>query len=51
MKNINLPATSMCCSGGQALGKSHCWPDSSNEVGMPPLGKNNNSNFVQIVRG
>ncbi len=39
MKNIYLPATSMCCSGGQALGKSHCCPDSSNEVGMPPLGK------------
>ena len=37
MQNINLPATSMCCSGGQALGKSHCWPDSSNDVGMPPL--------------
>merc|ERR1719510_1496222 len=30
------PATRICCSGGQALGKSHCCPDSSRDVGTPP---------------
>jgi len=28
-------STMTCCSGGQALGKSHCSPDFSSEVGTP----------------
>ncbi len=30
------PWTTMCSSGGQQLGKSHCWPLFTRDVGTPP---------------
>ena len=36
---VFLPATRTCCNGGQAFGKSHCWPDSTRDVGTTPLQK------------